>query len=248
MLIISKSGVSDQRKPKQGIEAMARKPIRPQESLPSPKDFILPEDWDKKLKIKFSYELRENIEHKVNMFIIRHLLKAHSLSFEEVEHRLNQIIDGASLILKGFPYPVANYWTDKVHALIDWEITQQLDKSNNGDNSVILGMKMHNVIDIKNAATSALNELKAAHPPLPARRPSDDNADWLIYDLGLIFEQAGGRFSMPKSPGPNHPFFCFLQTINKHIPDDLQFEDSNLINRSIKLIRNRKKMSDQSDM
>ena len=212
-----------------------------------PKDFILPEGWDKKLKLKFSNQQRKNIEHKVEAFIIRHLMKTHSLSFEEVEYRLNQIIDGASLILKGFPYPNVNYRTDKVHELIEWEIRQQLDNSKNGDPSFTLGMKMHEVLDILNAATSALNELKVAHPPLPAQRPSDDNADWLIYDLGLIFEQAGGRFAMPKSPGPKHPFYCFLQTINQYLPEGLQFGDSNLINRSIKLIRNRKKKSQQPD-
>lgn len=219
---------------------MARQPINPPNALIAPKDFILPDDWDKNLKIKFSDNQKRDIELKVERFIIRHIFKTHSLSFEEVESRLTQILDGIKLILKGFPYPHTNNMNDQVHTLIDYEISHQLNTSNNSDNDIIFGMKMNEILDIQKATTSTLEKLKAAHPPLPAHRPSDENADWLIYDLGLIFEKNGGKFFMPKDPGPNHPFYSYLTLINNHMPTDLQLSDSGLINRSIKLIGLRK--------
>jgi|GEM_PF-6732698 len=219
---------------------MARQPISPPQSLVPPKDFILPEDWDKNLKKKFSEDLKRDIQLKVDRYIIRNLFNVHSLNFEEVEYRLSQIIEGIKLILKGFPYPHTNNMNDQVHTLIDYEISHQLNKSDDNDNHIILGMKMNEILDMQKATISTLEKLKAAHPPLPAHRPSDENADWLIYDLGLIFEKNDGKFFMPKDPGPNHPFYCYLTAINNHIPIELQLSDTGLINRSIKLIGFRK--------
>lgn len=220
---------------------MARQPINPPRSLAAPKEFILPENWDKNLRNKLNDDQKKDIELKVDRYIIRNLFNVHSLNFEEVEFRLSQIIEGATSILKGFPYPHPNYESDHTHTFIEQEISNQLEETETGEGGIILGMKMHEVLDLKQAATSVMNKLKETHQPLPAHRPSNENADWLIYDLGLIFENADGNFAMPKSPGPDHPFYCFLQTINQFIPKDLQLDESNLINRSIKLIRNREK-------
>lgn len=219
---------------------MARRPIRPPWCFEAPEDFILPEDWSKNLKFKFNDDLRNDIELKVDRYIIHHLLKINSLSFDDIEDRLNEIIECTSRILKICSNSLPKETSDNVHDFIEWEITSALGKLNSRDPDVTLGSKMRDIFDLKQAATSTLVKLKASHPTLPAHRPTDDNADWLIYDLGLIFEQAGGNFAMPKSPSPNHPFYCYLQTINQFIPEELQLNDSNIINRSIKLIRDRK--------
>lgn len=210
----------------------------------SPEDFKLPKNWDKKLKIQFSKSQKEEIEHLVDRYIVRHLFNQRGVSFDQIEYRLNQIIDGASLILKGYPYPHHHYTSDPAHVLIEQELSFKLSDLN-GKLSDEPSMIMHHVVDLKLAASAALKDFKDRHPVPEAKRPSNENADWLIYDLGILYEKAGGKFSMPEEPSLKHGFYNFLLAINVLLAESLKLNESDLINRSIKLIKGRKKATDR---
>ncbi len=219
---------------------MARTPVTNPESMVAPKEFTLPDDWDKKLKKQFTVEQKKEVERIVYRYIEQSRFNERLLDFDEVEHRFNQIIEGVSQILKGFPYPHNHYSSDGVHLFIEREFTHKLSELNSSqfDRPSFI---MHQILELKEAAASALFDLKESHPKKLGGRPTNNNADNLIYRLGKYFETCGGKFAMPKSPSLTHPFYTFLQAINEHIDEDLRLSESDLVNRSIKVIRKIKK-------
>lgn len=225
---------------------MARTPLTHPESTVAPKEFILPGNWDKELKKEFTQEQKTEIEYIVYCFIERHHFDERRLNFDEVEHRFSQIIDGASEILKGYPYPHTHYSSDGVHMFVEQKLSRKLMELN-GPQLDTPSLIMHQVLDLKEAASAVLSDLREGRPKRLDGRPSDKNADRLIYDLGKCFKEVGGNFTMPKSPSLTHPFYSFLQAINEHIPEDLRLSESDLINRSIKVIRKIKELKKLSE-
>lgn len=216
---------------------MARTPVTHPASMVPPYEFILPDDWDKKLKKKCTKEQKTEIEHIVYRYIEQSRFAERRLDFDEVEYRFNQIIEGASKTLKGFPH--TDHSSDGVHLFIEEKLSDKLSEFN-GPHFDSPSSIMHQVLDLKKAAKAALSDLKENHPKKSDGRPTNNNADNLIYRLGKYFEKCGGKFSMPKSPSLTHPFCTFLKAINEHIDEDLRLSESDLINRSRKVIRKKK--------
>lgn len=214
---------------------MSRQSVNHPEAMVAPKKIILPNGWDENLKIKFNKIQKKEIEWKVYSYIERHNFNERKLSFDDIENRLNNIINGADQILRAFPYPHPNYSSDNVHVLIEQEIEFKLSKFYNGNFSETPSLIMHHVSVFREAAVLALNDLQDSHPKQKSGPRSDDNLNWFYYDLGAYYHKCGGKFAMSETPSSKHPFYNFLLAINKHLPKYFRLNEEQIIYRAIKM-------------
>lgn len=222
---------------------MIRKSVNHPEAMTAPKEIILPNNWDEKLKINFNKTQKKEIEWIIYRYIEQHYFNERKINFDEIEYRMENIIDGANQILKGYPYPHSNYNSDSVLFLIERELEYKLSQLYNENFSETPSLIMHHISALKEAAVSALNDLKDSHPKRRSGAPTDENLDWFIYELGSIYDQCGGKFSMPDEPSPKHHFYNYLLAINKHLPKAFKLVDNKAIYRAqkmSKLFRNNK--------
>lgn len=225
---------------------MAREPVDPHDAMTGLNKFNLHNKWDEELK-KQSSEKAEEVLNKINKtqiewfithYIERSNFNNNKIPFEDIETRITRIIAGAEMILKGFPQIHRHKSSDQVHCFLEQELNDILTVDNRFDDSISIIISQ--ITKLEKAASETLKMLQVTHPKRPGGRPTNVNADWFVYKLGVYYEQCGGKFFMPEFPGNSHPFLCYLNAINEHLPDGLKLTEDDLINRSRKMYKLRK--------
>lgn len=217
---------------------MPRKKMANPVALSAQKRFVLEPDWDKdlNLKIPLSKSVNKRIESAFFNTLIVQEYNEQAITTEEVVSRLEEILKACREMLKASPYPHHNYCGDPVNIKINDLINIGLKKEFNGNYDNNFSGILFDISVLEEVLPKQIADLNENYKTKKGR-PTEEIKDNFIYQVGKVFEEAGGKFTVSNNEDTSGPFWRYLSFLNEKLPTDIRMKNNDLRNRTRKIVK-----------